>query len=541
MPWNCRLTLIPRHCIPLVHCRQPHTLVLVDNRHGVNAALNPPVCADMLACSGFANAPFSEGLSMMIKDITLWLALVGMGTSCLGQDTPVKTPRPIPSTRTELKELLEDMKKRPYRVPIPELSESEKQELGERSTNYEARLRFNYVPAAEGTVFGAGRSRTAAPGGTAGGAGTARQDFTRNADENMTLTYQFKTMLFWIVARTNNCQYCLGHQEWKLSATGMSDDQIAALDADWSTYTDAEQAAFAYARLLTYEPHLLSDAAIQSVAAHYTPLQVLEMTMSMGGNNAINRWKEGIGIPQSSGNTFAGRSGVAQATEHSDTFLTPTSPRFSDARSIVAPLEIFEGKPSGKGLSSRPALESRDEVLRQLATVASRTPRLPLVDEATAAAWLKSSGQDIPVTGWVRLIATFPNEGRGRLPALAAREKQTGDLTELQKARLNWIIARQDRAWYAVGQAFRKLQSLGQTDDQIFALDSDWHELSAADRALFSFALNLAASPIASTDEEAALALRLTSPRVFVQTVNHVASCAYFNRVTEAAGLPADP
>ena len=473
----------------------------------------------------------------MLKKSALFFSLAAMGFSASFGDTPVKTPRPIPATRAEMKELLEDMKKRPYRIPLPELTEKEKQELGERSTNYEARLRFNYIPLAEGTVFGAGRPRTATPAGAPGSATAPRQDFTRNADENMTLTYQFKTMLFWIVARTNNCQYCLGHQEWKLSATGMSDDAIAALDADWSSYSEAEQAAFAYARLLTYEPHRISDEEIAKVAKHYTPLQIVEMTMSMGGNNAINRWKEGIGIPQSSGNTFAGRGGAVPAAEHSDTFLTPTSTRFKDARSIVAPLEIFNGKPSGQGIMNRPQLETRDEVLVTLEKVSKRTPRLPLVDEAVAATWLKDNGQDIPVTSWVRLIANFPNEGRGRLPSLASREKQTGDLTELQKAQLNWIIARQDRAWYAVGQAFKTLKSLGQTEDQIFALDGEWKELSAVDQALFRFAKNLTASPIASSDEDAAAALQQTSPSTVVQTVNHVASCAYFNRVTEAAGL----
>lgn len=476
----------------------------------------------------------------MLNKSALLLPLAVIGFSVSLGDTPLKTPRPIPATRAEMKELLEDMKKRPYRVPLPELTDKEKQELGERSTNYEARLRFNYIPPAEGTVFGAGRSRTTTTPATNGSANTPRSDFTRNADENMTLTYQFKTMLFWIVARTNNCQYCLGHQEWKLSATGMSDDAIAALDADWSSYSEAEQAAFAYARLLTYEPHLLSDEVIAKVAKHYTPLQIVEMTMSMGGNNAINRWKEGIGIPQSSGNTFGGRGGSAPAAEHSDTFLTPTSARFKDAQSIVAPLEIFNGKPSGQGITNRPETESRDEVLAKLKEATQRTPRLPLVDDSVAAAWLKESGQDIPVAAWVRLIANFPNEGRGRLPSLASREKKTGDLSELQKAQLNWIIARQDRAWYAVGQAFKTLKSLGQTEDQIFALDGDWSGLSAADQALFRFAKSLAASPIASTDEEAAAALKETSQSTFVQTVNHVASCAYLDRVTEAAGLPVE-
>lgn len=475
----------------------------------------------------------------MFSRICLYLALASFGIVVCSADDPVKTARPVPATRPEMKELLEDIKSRPYRIPLPNLTDKEKEELGERSGNYEARLRYNYVPAAEGTIFGAARLRPAAAPGTPAPANAPRMDFTRNADENMTLTYQFKTMLFWIVSRTNNCQYCLGHQEWKLSATGMNDDAIAALDADWSEYSKAEQAAFAYARLLTYEPHRLSAAEFEKVAQYYTPLQILEMTMSISGNNAINRWKEGTGIPQSAGNTFTGRGGTgAPATaEHADNFTTPTSEKFQSNISIVAPLEIFGGKPSGKGLSTRPEMESREQVLAKLNETASLTSRLPLADSGVAEAWVKESGQEIAAENWVRLIANFPNEGRGRLPSLVSREKKTGELTELQKAQLNWIIARQDRAWYAVGQAFKKLQSLGQSEDQIFALDGDWKGFSEGDQSLFMFAKHLAASPIALTDEDAALALEQTGPRNVVQTINHVASCAYFDRVTEAAGL----
>ena len=60
----------------------------------------------------------------------------------------------------------------------------------------------------------------------------------------MTLDNKFKVQLFWIVSRANNCQYCLGHQEAKLLGAGMKEDEIAALDGDWSQFTPAEQAAY---------------------------------------------------------------------------------------------------------------------------------------------------------------------------------------------------------------------------------------------------------------------------------------------------------
>lgn len=476
----------------------------------------------------------------MLRNALTYMSMVTLSTSIVCAETPVETPRPVPATRPEMKTLLEDMKKRPYRIPIPDQSGDSIQEQGERRGGYESLLRSHYVPASEGSVFGAGRPAAGSrSGGAPAGTAAPRADFTRNADPNMTLTYQFKTMLFWIVSRTNNCQYCLGHQEWKLAATGMTDDQIAALDADWSDYTEAEQAAFRYARLITWEPDRLSDEAIADVSAHYTPMQILEMTMSVSGNNAINRWKEGIGIPQSEGNTFGNRGGSTSAeARHPDTFLTPTAEKYTRAVSIVAPLEIFNGAGSGRGLSRRPPLESPNQVREMLAAAQTRSARLPLVEESVAAKWLEDSEQKTPVLNWVRLLANFPNEGRGRLPSLVSRERQTGELTELRKAQINWIVARQDRAWYAVGQAWRKLAALGQTDEQIFALDESWDALTPADQSLYRLARNLAASPIALTDEDAEAALKDNGPRLVVETINHVASCAYFNRVTEAAGLP---
>jgi hypothetical protein len=101
-------------------------------------------------------------------------------------DEPRATPLPVPLTRPEMKQALEDLKGRKPRIPLPELSLEEQEELGERGANYEARLRYHYLPAGEGR----------------GGFGMGRQ-----ADPNMTLDYAFKTELFWIVSRTNNCHY----------------------------------------------------------------------------------------------------------------------------------------------------------------------------------------------------------------------------------------------------------------------------------------------------------------------------------------------
>lgn len=358
----------------------------------------------------------------------------------------------------------------------------------------------------------------------------------------MTLSYSFKTMLFWIVARTNNCQYCLGHQEQKLSAAGMTEEQIAALDFDWKRFTPAEQAAFAYARKITYSPHLIRDADIDALRQHYTDSQILEMTLSTAWNNSINRWKEGAGIPQSkSGERFFRRAENLPKDRPlpNESFLTPTPAEFTKSLSLVVPVSVdAAGQPLATGVSSRPALESRADVEAALQVARTRQSRLPLLSEDEVRKVWTTEVPEGPVPNWMRLMANFPNDGRGRLSSLLAMTTERGDLSLVNKAQISWIIARQDRAWYAAGGAQAQLLKLGQTADQVFALDGDWHEFTAEERALFRFARDLAMSPIALTDADVEEALKLAGPRKVVQLVNFTTSRAYFDRVTEAAGLP---
>lgn len=487
-------------------------------------------------------------------------------------------PRPVPLTRPEMKVLLEDMKQRTPRIPLPELTEEEKTRLGERGGGYEGRLRSLYLSSGERGGFGGGfggrpsggdrANGNRGPGvtGAQGGAGgqSAGRGFG-NSDPKMTLDYAFKTQLFWIVSRTNNCQYCLGHQESKLLGAGMTEDQIAALDSDWSQFGPKEQAAYALARRITLEPHLLSDADIDAVRAHYTDLQILEMILSVAGNNQLNRWKEGVGVPQSqNGGGFGRRLPVdgqpvadqASVAEVKHGYLTPTAEKYQKVITKVAPLILDEksGHPTGLTTCRRPELESRGEVEQKLTAAKTRQPRLPLVDDATARKDLAEAAANgeaattaviddmQPLSNYVRLMANFPREARRAILSQNSRtEEKPNDITLLQKAQISWIIARQDRAWYAVAEAKARLLKLGQTEDQIYALDGDWKDFTVADRSLFTIARQLAATPVVLTDTEVNEALKQTGPRQVVQTINYTTNRAAFDRITEAAGLPIEP
>ena len=119
----------------------------------------------------------------------LWMtfAAVALAAGPLAAAEPPAAPRPLPLTRPDMKQLLEDLKQRTPRIPLPPLAEAEKAKLDERGRGYEGRLRALYLP-----WTGSGR----------GAFGFGSKD-----DPNLSLDYAFKTQLFWIVSRTNNCQY----------------------------------------------------------------------------------------------------------------------------------------------------------------------------------------------------------------------------------------------------------------------------------------------------------------------------------------------
>src|SRR5205814_3471857 len=183
----------------------------------------------------------------------------------------------------------------------------------------------------------------------------------------------------------------------------------------------AERAAYVFARRFTYEPHHLGDADIVALRKHYKELQILEMLLSMAGNNAINRWKEGVGVPQSRNGGGFGRRGEnpppPDAPLPSHSYLTPTSEAFKNKISKVAPLQIDvkTGKPCRLTVCARPGLEAPADVERALETCRTRTPRLPLVEEAKARELLAGTWPPEPLPQWVRLLANFPKDGKSRI------------------------------------------------------------------------------------------------------------------------------
>ncbi|MFM7833621.1 MAG: carboxymuconolactone decarboxylase family protein, partial [Planctomycetaceae bacterium] len=141
------------------------------------------------------------------------------------------------------------------------------------------RLRSLYLPASwtSWLISGWGGARPAA-----GGSAAALNALQQQPD------YAFKTRVFWVVSRTNDCQYCLGHQELKLKKTGMTDNQIAALDVQWDLFPAAEQAAMRAARKLTIAPHRFGGSDLQYLRGYFDDAKTIDLLYTIARYNAVN-------------------------------------------------------------------------------------------------------------------------------------------------------------------------------------------------------------------------------------------------------------
>src|SRR5262249_18448917 len=112
-----------------------------------------------------------------------------------------------------------------------------------------------------------------------------------------------------------------------------------------------------------------------------------------------------------------------------------------------------------------------------------------------------------------------------------------GKLDKKLCAKVWWIAARQDRAWYALGHARKRLLRLGVSEKGIWALDGSWAGFTPGERAAFSLARKVTATPFKVTDDDIAILRNPYSDSEVAELVYQLCTVAFFDRLTEAAGL----
>jgi len=425
----------------------------------------------------------------MHRYLLLLTAAVLLTSPARGEDASAGQPKPIPATRPELKQALEALKHRQPRLPLPPA------EAGNgRTTVNNGRMRAYYLPSSwQARIWG--------------------------RDAALTLDDVLVTECFWIVSRGNNCHYCLGHQEHKLAAAGVSDERLGLLDSDWSTFSPREQAAYALARKLTLEPHRVAEADVQALRDHFSDKEIVELVLWISMFNSVNRWTDGLGLPQDQ--SFRG-----VPTD----FLTPTNERFAECRSLAAP---------DPGVV-RPPLEPRQEVAAAWSTCRNRTPRVALLSEEELRTLLPVDRGAGPIPAWKHALAYFPAMGLEQAACIEAVARE-GRLPPLLKAQLAWVSARHNRAWYALDCARARLAALGCSEDDIWSLDQlDGHVDQAVAEAL-RFGARLTATPHAIADADVARLREHYSDHETAEIVFVVCTANMFDRFTETLGLPLEP
>ncbi len=399
--------------------------------------------------------------------------------------------KPIPQTREQMKDALERLKHRQPRLPLPALEDDPKNPKANlMKVVNNGRMRFTYLPEA---WFAA--------------------DF--KPDPAMTLDNTFKVRLFWLVSRANNCQYCLGHQEHKLSAAGMTEPQIAALDSEWSLFPVNEQSALAFTRKLTERPHEVSPADIKSLQSHFSANEVVEIAFTASFFNNVNRWTDGLGIPQDE--FFRG------TPIHFDTAVAPSfQDRITTAISLMA--------------AERPPLESWAETVVKLSAVEHRSPLVPMPERASVAAVLAPADFGNTIPGWAAMLTVFPQTAKQVLTAVQAIEN-TGDLTSELKQKLFWVCARENRAWATAEMARRKLHLSGISDAHLQQIDNRSTSLTAAEQAAFDLARKLTTAPQSIADRDIALLRNHYSDRQVAQIVYVVCTANMLDRFSEVLQL----
>jgi alkylhydroperoxidase family enzyme len=408
------------------------------------------------------------------------------------EETEVGQVKPIPQTRREMLVALEKLKQRTARLPFDPQEVDSSQPSGQLGVVFNGMMRRKYLPKEFQNAVA-----------------------SRGNDPSLQLDYQFATELFWIVSRLNNCHYCLGHQESKLKAAGVSEAVLANLDADWSAFTGAQTAAFEFCRKLTMAPHLIDDEDWQRLAQHYSEKQILELAFLVARYNSTNRWTDALGIPQESQRDFSTQLEAGTLDRCSQVL----SENFTERRSW-------------------PSCQAWLEELQRRST---RTPHCELPAPEVVQTILREGDmkEDLPIEQYERLLAIFPLSGGNWIKQLRAAH-QIGQLDDSLKHQIALVAAEADSAWYMQTIARGRLLDLGFSDEQLFALLKSVREDSpdpTGTEACLRFVYRLTVQPQSISDQDLEGLLRDYTPQQVAEIVYRTGNAAFLNRFTEVAGL----
>jgi len=391
------------------------------------------------------------------------------GSSSMAADESVKSKPDFVLDRTATLQWLERSKSHKPRLPLPQPSEEDRQRGRSSSLGIvnNGLMRRFYLPKAWSSQ---------ASSGLAGNQG--KVDST------------FKVELFWIASRLNQCAYCLGHQEVKLSSAGLTEDAIAALDGDWSEADAPTQAARRLAVWLTVAPEKpVPKEILDTLSTKFDKGQIDEIILAIANYNAMNRWTGPLNIPQEDHRTYADRANGKTAGRKS---------KLVDlAREVAGPKREL------------PSIDDWFESVRKSGEV----------EPGKVETFLKNQGAfgDARLNSWKR----------------AMTETSPEDAVPVElRSRIFWMCARSDNAAAAGAKARAAALANGDTDEILrkIAEGTEDESIPVSHRKALALAKKITIRPGAVTDEDISEVAAAWGDRATAQIVETACIAAAVNR-----------
>ena len=419
--------------------------------------------------SGHSAIPIRSRISLL-SVVPIIAASIGMTFAAASNRADEATPEPaFELDRTGTLQWLERSKTHKPRLPLPQPSEEDRQR-GRTSplgiVNNGLMRRF-YLPKSWSSP---------ASSGLAGNQG--KVDST------------FKVELFWIASRLNQCAYCLGHQEVKLSSAGLSEDAIANLDGDWSEADEPTRAARRLAVWKTVAPHRpVPKEILDALAKKYDQGQIDEILLAIANYNAMNRWTGPLNIPQEDHRTYSDRA-----------------------------------NPKTAGKKSRLIDYARE--------VAGTKRELPSIDDWSAAVRPAAEVSPGKVESFLKNQGAF---GEARLNSWkqAMTESTQEDAVPVElRSRIFWICARADNASSAGAKARAAALANGDSDDILrkIAEGAEDAAIPASHRKALALAKKITIRPGSVTDDDISEVSAAWGDRATAQIVETACIAAAVNR-----------
>lgn len=230
----------------------------------------------------------------------------------------------------------------------------------------------------------------------------------------------FGTSLFWIVTRSVECPYCMGHCEMNWEVAGLSLDQIAErsqklASEDWSGFPEQQQRAFAFARKLSLAPDSVSPNDLTKLVKDHGPELALSIALHTSRYHYMTRISNGFQLKLESENVFFDYWNKQRLASR-------TSPEGKPFVTIASDSEIW-----------------------------TRLPKL-------------ANGETGWLPTWAKAIATQMPRTAAAMLELDYAQRVSSPLDPHLRAKMRWVIAKANRCEYSQAYAIADLKHIGGTD-----------------------------------------------------------------------------